>query len=139
MTDKLKPMEYHAEHKREVLGEGVHDGYRWAILSLGRYPCAYVEVLGHPWYKKQYYALPNARCHGGLTYSRDAVRGFPVSRKGWWIGWDYAHSGDYAVGVDEYDRKGLSSEGKKWTTEEIFAEVKEVIRQAKEVEENDND
>ena len=136
MTDKLKPMEYHAEHKREVLGEGVHDGYLWAIISLGTHPCAYVEIPEeHPWFEKKYQRLRHVRCNGGLTYSDYGPVGSSNERNAWWIGWDYAHPNDYAP------REEIIGEqrGKQWTTEEIFAEVKEVIRQAKEVEENDND
>ena len=44
------------------------------------------------------------------------------------MGWDYAHYGDYA-GYEDKLPIGLRTEGKRWTTEEIFKDVKEVCYQ----------
>ena len=54
--------------------------------------------------------------------------------EGWFIGWDYAHYGDYA-GYEEKLPKELQTGGKKWTTEEIFKEVKSVCYQLQKTEE----
>lgn len=55
--------------------------------------------------------------------------------EGKFIGWDYAHAGDYAgyYGDDE-----VWKDEKKWTTQEIFEEVKDACFQLK-LSENDTD
>lgn len=67
--------------------------------------------------------------HGGLTYS-DNHLWISENQKieGWFIGWDYAHYGDY-IGYEEILPKEIRTGGKKWTTEEIFNEIKEVCYQ----------
>ena len=62
--------------------------------------------------------------HGGLTFSdritkknqKDFPQGFNL---GFWVGWDYGHSGD----------KTNWSDGKQWTEEEVEQECKKVIDQ----------
>lgn len=65
-------------------------------------------------------------CHGGMTYA-----GKEKDNK-FWIGWDYAHYGDY-TGVCEMpilkEFKYLHKNDKKWTTKELIKETKEVIEQ----------
>lgn len=117
----------------EILDEGVYDGFHYVILSLGSHPCAYIELPNtHKYYGKDYDNVP-IYCHGGLTYSD--VEGIvfpkdnPSHRDGYWIGWDYAHLGDfYYYGTPHIEFDIFS---KKWTTEEIFEEVKDVIKQLK--------
>lgn len=48
-------------------------------------------------------------------------------RDGRWIGWHYAHCMDYCYSL--YDFGLLKNNKKKWTTKEIFEEVKDVIEQ----------
>lgn len=52
--------------------------------------------------------------------------------EGKFIGWDYSHYGDY-LGYDRY--YGCDKEDKKWTTQEIFEEVKDACYQLKQLEE----
>ena len=68
--------------------------------------------------------------HGGLTYSRDFLW-ISKERKlqGWFIGWDYAHYGDYVGYELMFPKEFKIREEKNWTTEEILEEVKDVIRQ----------
>jgi len=68
-------------------------------------------------------------CHGGLTFSRKITKKnqkefLQAFSLGSWIGWDYAHSGDYVSFPS-----GLKWEGKKWTEKEVEKECKNVIRQ----------
>ena len=56
--------------------------------------------------------------------------------EGWFVGWDYAHYGDY-IGFEEKLPFNLRTGGKKWTTEEIFAEVKDACYQLNQVGEKD--
>lgn len=81
--------------------------------SLGTHPVAYVQIPSKPIDTRE------ISCHGGVTYSEGDLNidGFEV--KGFWIGWDYAHWGDCFGCL----------RGKKWTTEEIVEECKNVIDQ----------
>lgn len=119
----MKQMEYKTEIEKKVLHEGTHDGYDFLILSLGSHPTAYVKVpKEHKYFEKDYEDI-DIDTHGGLTYSNFGV----IHREdGWWIGWDYAHAGDYLEYVCD-----VSFKGKMWSTEEIFEHVKHVINQLK--------
>lgn len=119
-------MVYQNKRVIDMLDEGTYKDYHYAIVSLGSHPCAYVELpKGHKWYGKDYDDIP-VSCHGGLTYSRIGLLS-PSSdyhKNGFWIGWDYAHYGDYCGWHGDF-----CSYDKKWATEEIFQEIKEVIEQ----------
>ena len=116
-----------------ILYNGVKDGYRFCILSYGTHPCAYVRVPEkHCCFGKDYMRL-DIVCHGGLTYSRNYFPACKESENEWWIGWDYAHCNDY-MGYYGGDENCLEHNSKKWSTEEIYSEVCNVIRQLKEME-----
>lgn len=117
----MKPMIYDdtKDRKREILHTGIIDGIRFYIVSFCTHPCAYVKcdesVID------DVTAYDEIMCHGGITFIGSGFEGFEGGR---YIGWDYAHYGDYMPFMYAFD-------GKKWTTEEIFEEVKEVIKQVK--------
>lgn len=129
----MKEMIYTTKEKIEILDTGYCLGLLYYILSLGAYPCAYVRIpQEHEFYKKDYDNI-DIDVHGGLTYSRDFLWVSENQRvKGWFIGWDYAHYGDY-LGYDMLPFLQQFSEhhnkDKKWTTKEIFKDVKEVCYQ----------
>lgn len=130
----MKEMIYGAERKIEVLDTGYCLGFLYYILNLGTHPTAYIKIPeNHKFYNKGYDEIDLA-VHGGLTYSKNEL---PVSTnqkiEGWFIGWDYAHCEDYA-GYEERVPKQFRVGGKKWTTEEIFKEVKEACYQLSKVE-----
>ena len=112
----------------EILDRGCYRGSRFYILSFGTHPTAYVEIpKNHRFYKiKDYDNIPII-CHGGLTYMSDIGLKTVCTTEGKFIGWDYAHVGDYFGGLHPL-------EGKKWTTEEILEEVTNVIDQLKRFE-----
>lgn len=64
--------------------------------------------------------------NGGLTYSDNELMG--IKSENWFIGWDYAHCGDY-YGYEETMPESIRTYGKKWTTEEIIEECKNAIDQ----------
>ena len=105
------------------IAEGEYKGFAYYVLSLGTHPCAYIDVSGTKLHGIDYSAI-DIECHGGLTYSRSGLS--TVDKKGWYIGWDYAHFNDFAGYYLDYPDGGF---GKKWTTEEIVSECKEVINQ----------
>lgn len=127
----MKEMEYQPNRKIEVLDTGFCFGLLYYILNLGTHPTAYINIPeNHKYYKKNYGEI-DIDVHGGLTYSRDYLW---ISKneqiKGWFIGWDYAHYGDF-LGYDMLPvfKHMQRNNEKKWTTEEIFKDVKEVCYQ----------
>ena len=107
----------------EQLAAGTFLGYSYYVLSFGTHPCAYV---GHPRNNKYFGQncddIP-VECHGGLTYSSHKLH--TVDHTGWFIGWDYAHWGDY-VG---YLPASLNEGNKQYTTVEMVEDCWEVILQ----------
>lgn len=120
-------MKYQKKRTVHVLKKGKHKGYQYAIVSLGTHPVAYVRIpKNHPYYQKDYYEIGGIPCHYDLTYSEKDLFFNPIKLKdSWWIGWDYAHLGD-CYGVNDIGKK-------KWTTQEIFVEVTNVINKLIEV------
>lgn len=112
----MKPMIYSTNKVRETLYKGTHDGYDFEIISFGYHPCAYVTLPKDHKYTDEDYDEIDIDVHGGLTYKILNT-----------IGWDYGHCYDYSPLYEQCTDK-------KWTTEEIFEEVKDVIRQLKEKE-----
>ena len=126
----MKDMNYIKKRQIDILHKGKYKGYLFCIISLGTHPCAYVCLpKGHKYYQKSYDDIPIG-CHYGLTFASDDFHFNPVYQPDvWWIGWDYAHAGDY-MGYDIIFDKSLQlPEDKKWKTHEIFEEVKKVIEQ----------
>ena len=110
----------------EILDEGIYKDFHYAIVSYGTHPCAYVEIpKGHELYDvSDEDELVDIDCHYGITYVSKTGLIKPSNknhRDGHWIGWDYAHYMDYIFGICHC--------GKKWTTKEIFEDVKNVIEQ----------
>lgn len=133
MKNPLKPMIYKTKPEYTTLAHGIYRGYEYAIISLGKHPCAYVGVpKGHPLYGKEYDSknFPDIKCHFGITYSRNGLGGikeqFVIYKSQWVIGWDYAHCTDFS---GSYLNFGGEMFGKAWTTEEILEEVHNVISQ----------
>ena len=120
----MKEMIYQNSWCFETLDNGEYLGYKYFIFSYGMYPCAYVKLPdNHPFYGNFYDIIP-IRCHGGLTFSGE----YSELGYGFFIGWDYAHEGDYYTFVNPL----IPGDGlKRWTTPEILEEVKDVIRQLK--------
>lgn len=115
----------------DMLDEGIYKGFHYAIVSYGTHPCAYVELptehLLYPLYDED--ELAYIDCHGGITYfsTTGLIRPSDENhRDGHWIGWDYAHCMDYYYSPYNFE---FFNEGKKWTTKEIFEDVKNVIEQ----------
>lgn len=122
----MKPMIYKPSREVTLLDSGTYKGIDYIILSLGSHPTAYVRVpKNHLYFKVEDHNIYDIECHGGLTYSNETVK--KSDKKGWWLGWDYAHLGDYTG----YDGLSLRTGDRKWSTEEILDEVKNVIEQLK--------
>lgn len=123
----MKEMKYGIEKKIEILYNDTYKGFEFYIMNLGTHPTAYIKIPNtHKYYGKHYDDI-NLYVHGGLTYSDDYLYLNEHKKiKGWFIGWDYAHYGDF-VGYDMIFCENYTN--KKWTTEEILKEIKNAIDQ----------
>ena len=122
---EMKEMVYSADRFKEVLHSGEYKGYKFCVMSLGTHPTAYVECKLENCNSYNDERLDDISVHCGFTYLGKAY---------WdddgviYLGWDYAHYCDYA-GYEMRLPSHLHTGGKKWTTAEIFEEVKAVIDQ----------
>lgn len=112
---------------KKILCQGTRKGYDFVIVSYGTHPCAYIALDGKLEGLKSYddFLL---FVHGGPSYL--GTLGKIVGPKSY-VGWDYAHGGDYLGGDviyegDEEMKEYIASQ-KKWTTEEILEEVYSAI------------
>lgn len=125
VNKEYKKMKYGSNRIQEILLEGRVKDYPFYILNLGTHPTAYIEIpvdseLFGKGYNEIYEMGLDLEVHGGLTYSNNYLSG--IKDNSWFIGWDYAHAGDY-VGYDVNFSEFTDTEKKKWTTEEIYNEV----------------
>lgn len=97
---------------RKILYRGIYKDTVFYVVSYGSHPCAYVRSTVPESF------IDYIPCHGGITYHDKAFEQFDAKVE--YIGWDYAHSGDY---------NGMSPVlgGKQWTVSEIIEEAKQVI------------
>lgn len=116
----MKEMIYNREQRKaEILEQGEYKGHKFVILSLGSHPTAYVEnKIKAVNYDDEH--LNDIEVHGGFTYCREAYWNKADDTN--YLGWDYTHYNDYNAFIPEVG-------GKRYTTEEIFEEVKHVIDQ----------
>ena len=128
----MKQMIYtlNRKNKGEILATGTYKNFKYYVVSYGTHPCAYVDVSNTSLANKDYHEN-DINCHGGLTYGRDYLSAVDTERANgkWYIGWDYDHYGDYTSNPF-MNMFGIYGEcEKRWTTEEIVAECKNVINQ----------
>ena len=105
--------------------------------------CGYVKLdPKHPWteplrkikqftfagktYKHRDYDSIEVDCHGGLTFGDYFRKPFKHWSKGYWIGWDYAHFGDYMPMLI----RESNSESTVWSEKDVVKECESVINQA---------
>jgi hypothetical protein len=125
---EYKEMKYQRERKVELLAKGNFYGFDWFVLNLGTHPTAYVDVGDNLYKEFEKYDTCDIpiECHGGVTYRKDTLNLEGSMEIGNFIGWDYAHAGDYA---GYFGDDLVLGKDKKWTTEEIVEEVKNVCQQ----------
>jgi len=128
----MKEMEYNYDKRKtsDILHEGECLGIPFMIINCRHdHPCAYLKVPEGSKYVGMDYTKIPLECHGGITYAGEYP--LPVEDpnkmpKGYWIGWDYNHLGDFSAIRSHY---GWGTLGKKWTTKEVYDELKEVALQ----------
>lgn len=129
-----KEMKYGPNRITELLDTGKCFGYTYYIMNLGTHPTSYVEIpSNHKLYRKNYHNI-DIEVHGGLTYSDDTlyIGENKKIQNSWFIGWDYAHWGDY-TGYSEVMTSMYDKTDKKWTTKEIQQDVFNVCKQVSEL------
>lgn len=108
------------------------------------YLCAYVKLPeSHPFYGKKYDDIP-IDVHGGVTFARELKRSQDIDYAaqfgftfGFWIGWDYAHAGDFmpvmrymlTQPAKKHLKKSVLWEEHHWQPFEVIEEAKNVIDQ----------
>lgn len=131
----MKEMIYSAERKMEVLFSGEHKGHKFCIMNLGTHPTAYVQNKIKNLNSYDDDRLDEIDVHGGFTYLDMSY--WDKTDRAIYLGWDYGHCWDYAGYYAKYHTYD-SYEYKRWTTTEIFEEVKSVIEQLIVVEESED-
>ena len=124
------------------LARGKYKGYVYVVYSMGTHPTAYISVKkGSPFYGQSTWDLNDSaltqNVRQELTYSKPWLPGEKKTQestgkdKKWWIGWDYAHEGDYNGFIEQYPDdirdRWLELFPRKYTTPEILDDVKDVI------------
>lgn len=122
-----KPSDAEIAAAEEIIAEGEMDGYKYFIRTNGMYPMAYVKTKKKQILKCLDYA--KIVTHGGFTFSGKFPSGEP---DGYWLGWDYAHVGDYVPFMSNVWATH------KWTIDEIMEDVKRAVELLK-GEDNEQD
>lgn len=118
--NRMKEMTYSDARHREWLAHDTYKGIEFVIMNLGTHPTAYIGVDKN---SKLYGESDiDLNVHGGVTYASSRLlneKNEECLLDKWWIGWDYAHCDDYLPFLGDC--------GKRWTTREIFEDVKSAI------------
>ena len=122
----IKPMIYNKNRpgSAEQIAGGTYKNFDYYVLNLKTHPTAYIDVTNSPLNGCD--EDIDISCHGGITWCDNFVK--YIDKKRWSIGWDYAHYGDY-MDYGDTSLNNMFSNDKKWTTEEIVEECKNVIDQ----------
>ena len=133
MKTIMKEMDYNGSGKTEILYVETDGDFALAVLNIrGSHPCAYIqfpeiekiESCDNTWFRNGEDPDDWFDVHGGFTFlGTMKLNGLD----GLWLGWDYAHSGDYS----EWGLHDMGFDEKKWTTEEIVKEAREAIERVK--------
>lgn len=119
----------------EILAAGSYFGVPYYVCSLGNHPVCYIEVsgvdglYGESWNSEAVHRICKVEPHGGFSwsdYDAPALQPYLNDESKWFLGWDYAHCGDYSA-FEELMPEECRRGGRKWTTAEMVAETKRVI------------
>lgn len=116
---------------KPVIIEGEMDGLQYRIYSYGNYPTAYVEATKEQINKFYDYGKV---VHGGFTFG-DTLPGDDSDKT--WLGWDYAHAGDYVTSWANSPIIQLYEEPHKWTVPEIMEDIKRAVKLLNEGDEDE--
>lgn len=127
---ELKQMIYGSGKSEVLYHEKDTDGYGITILNIrGSHPCAYVtfpgiDITGDC---EQFWIDDKVvEPHGGFTFL--GTLGDWTRIDDIWLGWDYAHMGDYTWSGIDISPFRYDVDEKKWTTEEILDEARAILQ-----------
>lgn len=129
----MKEMVYQERLKEPlILDEGDFENRHYCIISQGTHPTAYISLTKEELEQSNDYDDYNdkADVHGGFTYLGKAY--WNKNDKRIYIGWDYAHFGDFT-----YNLFLISRHETKYTTTDILYDVKDAIKQMNKEQNND--
>ena len=126
----IKEMVYKTEwytlDNAEVLSRDFYKGYDYLVVSYGTHPCAYVALReGQPFYHASLCEDVHVQCHGGCTFAQWGHGKF-FNHTYKVIGWDYGHYDDFSGSSIKWGTE-WNARSKKWTTEEMVQECRDVI------------
>lgn len=119
---------YTGKEQKRVIEESDYKGYHYAIVSYGTHPCCYVKVDDDG---TDYEYDSDIRVHGGITFQDKLNHLENLEQKGYYIGWDYAHAGDYYA--------GSMPDGRVYTMDVLREDVRSVIDQLERARANKTD
>ena len=123
---------YWLQKETRLLAEGEYRDYKFYIISLGRNPCAYIEVpVTHPLYRTQWLewdseVFDEINCNGGITFSGELEN---IGAGHWLLGWDYGHCWDYIL----YSG-GDVNRGTHHTVESMLSDIKRALKDLERLE-----
>lgn len=144
---EIKEMIYSTRDQSILYLEVNDDDTAICIIDRGGWPCSYIKmpediyqdhVESTNWDGN--YDDVDVDVHGGVTFGeycklmiRTEYGAFVDNRlvpEGYWIGWDYAHAGDYCyLGRDEYLFRFDPAIEKKYTIKELIDEAHEALEE----------
>lgn len=123
----MKKMIYDGSGKSEILYvEWNSHGQALAVVNVrGSHPCGYIQFPQIDEIESyDDFWLEGAGIHGGWTFLGSLEHlGLP----GMWIGWDYAHLGDWTQTMDPKLDVFSHEEERKWETEEIVKAARKAL------------
>lgn len=113
--------------------EFIYKGFQCCIiLQSAGWRCGYVNVKYTTLKYVDYSDIGFIDVHGGLTYASTHLAGHD-EHDDWWIGWDYAHTGDGIDATALYEKLGIVIDrwldGHIYTEQEIEDDCKSVVDQ----------
>lgn len=118
----MEEMKYKKAKDLVVLDMGRYSEFNYYIISRGTHPCAYIDISNESDIDTEHIIDDN--CHYGETYHKDTLELPGRKMLGDFVGWDYAHAGDF---MGFYEGDGTLKYAKKWTTKEIYTEIISII------------
>lgn len=147
---EIKEMTYATKNQSILYLEVNDDDTAICIIDRGGWPCSYIK-MPEDIYQNHVESTNWDGCyddidvwvHGGVTFGeycklkiRSGYDQFEDDERipeGYWLGWDYAHAGDYHYsGLPDPVFHFDSSFEKKYTTEELIEEAHEALEELRE-------
>lgn len=117
-----KEMEYGKD--QQIIFMAVDGDYKAVVINRKTHPCAYIQFPGiEEVTDYDNFFVENSRAHGGYTFLGELDRD---GLFGTWIGWDYAHGGDYTFW--EYDLLTDKRNGHRYTIDELSEDALTTIK-----------